>query len=174
MIAELALAACAFVASDAVVQDGGRSALARGEMRLALEEARARGDALSAARGEVEVRYHAGDLLGALEVARAALREHPHDIELAWRECDLATNLGRTRLAEAALERFRAAPLPPDADRSFWDRQRAFLEGEIATLTARERAIDAASTRARVVALGALALSIALMLALTRAPRSRS
>lgn len=156
-----------------------RPALRRGEMRLALEQARAQEDPVLVARGEVEVLYFAGDLRGALERAERGLALHPADAWLGWRACEIAKNLGLARVARDGLIRFLAADFPRVAgsdqlqDAGFWEQQRASLAAEIAALESRDELAARALQRARWVTVLVLAGGIVALVCFARPPRTR-
>jgi hypothetical protein len=109
----------------------------------------------SDARARTFVRYHAGDLEGALAEARRG----PRDASLCAMGTDIALALHRGGVAESLLEDWRACAAPEDAPRL------AAAGTELATLRATEQAAQAGIRRARWI--GALALA-ALLLFLKR------
>lgn len=175
----MSLLACLVLCASGATEEPYRSALRRGEMRLALEQARAQADPVLIARGEVEVLYFAGDLRGALECAERGLVLHPTDAWLGWRACEIAKNLGQARAARDGLARFLAAdfPLAPGADRpqdaAFWDEQRTALAAEIAALETRDAQARRALERARWVTVLALAGGVVALVCFARVPRAR-
>jgi len=101
-------------------------------------------------RARTFVRYHAGDLEGALAEARTGQR----DAWLSATGTEIALSLHRGPAAEALLEDWRACAAPEDAPRM------AAASAELATLRATERAVLVGIRRARWISALALALAL--------------
>ena len=113
--------------------------------------------AASDARARTYVRYHAGDLEGALAEARTG----PRDAWLCATGTEIALALHRGGVAEGLLESWRACAAPEDAPRM------AAASAELATLRTTEQGAQAGIRRARWIC------ALALVLALVFLKRSR-
>lgn len=109
-------------------------------------------------RARTYVRYHAGDLDGALAEARAG----PHDAWLAATGTEIALSLHRGGVAEVLLADWRASALPEDAPRL------ATASAELAALRATEGAAQQGIRRARWISSLAGALALAFLLRFAR------
>jgi hypothetical protein len=108
-------------------------------------------------RARTYVRYHAGDLDGALAEARTGTR----DPWLCATGTEIALSLHRGGVAETLLESWRACAAPEDAPRL------AAARAELESLRATERAASSGIRRARWISAlaGALVLSFLLRFA---------
>jgi hypothetical protein len=113
----------------------------------------------SDARARTYVRYHAGDLEGAL----AEARQGPRDAFLCATGTEIALSLHRGGVAEALLESWRACAPPEDAPRL------AAAGSELALLRATERSGESAIQRARWVSAAAIAFALVFLLRVSRA-----
>ena len=130
-------------------------------------------DDLAAARERVEALYAAGSLPEALAAAREGLRGHADDPILLRRTCQLALTLRApeiarepaARLAEIVQQGRPGVGIEPGAFAA-WKTEADALELETAALEERERAVRAATVRARAVSLasiGILGIALALL-----------
>ena len=146
--------------------DEARRLWAEGRYSEALERTADILDPGQRAFERLEVRYHAGDLGGALREALAGLRVAPDDRMLLWRATRLAIDLLATERAVLFSERLAAVVLAAQdlepADREAWVRSAADLAAEAAGLERTDAARGSALRRARVsVAVVALAVLLA-------------
>ena len=132
-------------------------------------------DPVQRAFERLEVRYHAGDLGGALREALAGLEVAPADRMLLWRASRLAIDLLATERAVVLSERLRAvvesgSDLAP-ADRQAWVQEASELTQAAADVqridTERGNALLRARAAVVLVALGVLLAAVWL----SRAPR---
>jgi hypothetical protein len=112
----------------------------------------------SDARARTYVRYHAGDLEGALSESRA----DPRDAWLCATGTEIALSLHRGGVAEDLLESWRARAPSEDAPRL------AAAAAELAALRATERAAASGIARARGISALGLALACAFLLRFAR------
>jgi hypothetical protein len=119
-------------------------------------------DDLAAARQRVETLYAAGSLPEALAAARDELRGHGDDPILLRRTCQLALTLRAPELAREPADRLadlvRERKGIEPAALAAWKTEADALEIEVAGLEARERAVRAATVRARIVSLATIGL----------------
>lgn len=132
------IAAIALVLQVAAgIDEPVRAAIARREWSLGLRAAAALPDDAARTRGEVEVRYYAGDLAGAHAAARAGLARHPDDAFLALRHGELSATLrdrvGAHRGAEALERSLRTIP-PAATERAAWQERLAARTSEAESL----------------------------------------
>jgi hypothetical protein len=117
------------------------------------------------ARARTYVRYHAGDLDGALREARAGLRGAGADAWLLANATEIALSLHRGASAEALLAGWRASAAAEDAPRI------SAAAGELAELRATEVAASAGVRRARWISALAGALALVFLLRCARGAR---
>jgi hypothetical protein len=143
-------------------------ALQQSALEQAAAEARAGqyveawGFAGSDPRARTFVRYHAGDLDGALREARAGLRGAGADAWLFATATEIALSLHRGASAEALLAGWRASAAAEDAPRI------AAAAGELAALRETELAAASGIRRARWISALAGALALAFLLRYAR------
>ena len=147
----------ASLARVAALRDEGRFA----EALAACADVR---DPARGAEARLYVRWHGGDLGGALRTGLEGLRAAPTDLALLWASLRLAIDLAVPDLAASLSERLAAAleAAPLDgAQRADWERARRELEGPLEELRATGRAREQALARARAVVAvtGALVLA---------------
>ncbi len=119
-------------------------------------------DDLAAARERVESLYAAGSLPEALGAARDGLRAHGDDPILLRRTCQLALTLRAPEIAREPVKRLErlvreGKGIEAEAAAA-WTRDVDELELELAGLETRERAVRAATNRARAVSLATIAV----------------
>ena len=140
-----------------------------GRWPSALRAAQRESDPIARARACVEVLFGAGDLGGALEVAREGLRSDPNDLVLLWRMAQISIDLRLGSVAAESvgrLERALVVTRPRAEDRDWWDSQLRSLRESQRDLSARESEIEAATQRARwtvVLGLGAWGIALAVL-----------
>ena len=123
-----------------------------------------RQDDLAVAQARVEALYAAGSLPEALAAAREALRSHADDPVLLRRACQLALSLRAPALAREPAERLRSLTGEgagegarfPAGTLGAWRAEAEVFVREVEDLEARERGVEAATVRARAVAVSAL------------------
>jgi len=164
-----ALALAALLVPLAAAQDEpalARIAALRDEGRFA-EALAACSDVLDPARASearLLVRWHGGDLGGALREGLEGLLAAPGDLPLSWASLRLAIDLAVPELAASLFERLglalAAARHLDAAQRADWERARSELGASVQELVASARARERALARARavVVATGLLVL----------------
>ncbi len=136
-------------------------------LRVARPEAPQAG--LTSAEMRVEGLYAAGSLPEALAAAREGLESSPDDPILLRRACQLALTLRVPEVARASADRLAALARSPEL--AAWREESDRLSREAVELEARERAVAAATTRARAVSIAAIAALAGLVLALSKGSR---
>jgi hypothetical protein len=121
-----------------------------------------RDDDVAGARARVESLYAAGSLPEALAAAREGLRSHADDPILLRRACQLALSLRAPEIARGPSERLSELVRGGDGfepgSLDAWRTEAAVLARELAELESRERAVEAATFRARTVSLSVIAV----------------
>ena len=145
-----------------------------GDLHAALAAADAETDPLARSQARVYVIHHAGDLDGALAVARRAVAEHPDDPWLAERLVFVATSLRRLEPAREGLARLEtAAARAPESERERWTTLARSSRTDVETLARAHDRAHAARARARGVTLGIGLLGVAVLALLSRAAWTR-
>jgi hypothetical protein len=157
----LALALAAAGASQDAFQ-AGEAARQAGRYAEALRHAADVEDASARARLELNTRYHAGDLGGALRAGRRGLAEAPEDPWLLYYTALLALEVGALDTAADCVPRLAAAAAAPELEADtalFYRRQAAGFAEQLADELRAQALRDAGTRRARVTVLlgGALA-----------------